>query len=69
MEAVLDTYDDYVPKAPQIPYTQPQAVQTVLQIISEERPEAKKARPEQFIDNSFLEELSKSGFVTKLYTQ
>ena len=69
MEAVLDTYDDYVPKAPQIPYTQPQAVQTVLQIISEERPEAKKARPEQFIDNSFLEELSKSGFVTKLYAQ
>jgi hypothetical protein len=30
-------------------------------------PRAKNAKPEQFIDASFLREIEKSGFVSKLY--
>jgi hypothetical protein len=30
-------------------------------------PAAKKAKPEQFIDNSFVAELEKSGFIKELY--
>jgi hypothetical protein len=30
-------------------------------------PAGKTAKPEQFIDNSFVAELDKSGFIEKLY--
>jgi hypothetical protein len=30
-------------------------------------PNAKTAKPEQFIDNSFVAELEKSGFIKELY--
>lgn len=69
MEALADAYDDYVRKAPRLPLTQPRAVETVLQIVGKERPEALKAKPEEFIDNSFVEKLRDSGFVDRLYGQ
>jgi hypothetical protein len=42
-------------------------VQSVLNFIPQAG--AKAAKPEQFIDNSLLTELEKSGFVTKLSGQ
>jgi hypothetical protein len=30
-------------------------------------PRAKEAKPEQFMDGTFLKEIEKSGFVAKLY--
>ena len=41
------------------------AVQTVLNFAK--HPAAKTAKAEQFIDNSILVELEKSGFVNQLY--
>ena len=35
--------------------------------MAERDPRAKNAKPEQFIDGSFLREIEKSGFVAKLY--
>jgi hypothetical protein len=40
-------------------------VKTLLEFANQ--PAAKTAKPEQFIDNTFLAELDKSGFIDKLY--
>jgi hypothetical protein len=40
-------------------------VQTLLNFAT--HPAAKTAKPEQFIDNSILAEIEKSGFIDKLY--
>ena len=43
------------------------AIQTQLTWMADRDPRAKNAKPEQFIDGSFLKEIEKSGFVAKLY--
>ena len=48
-----------------VPYVSPAAVQTLLDFAK--HPAAKTAKPEQFIDNSILAELERSGFVNQLY--
>ncbi len=67
MEALRDSYEEYVRQIGKLPYADPKAVQTVLQTIGESQPLALKARPEQFIDNSVLQKIERSGFVEKLY--
>jgi hypothetical protein len=49
----------------QAPYVSAAAMQTVLNFAV--NPSAKTAKPEQFIDNSFVAELEKSGFIKELY--
>src|SRR5262245_56236867 len=48
-----------------VPYVSTSGVQSVLNFTR--HPEAKSAKPEQFIDNSMLTELEKGGFVKQLY--
>ncbi len=67
MEALQDAYDEYIRQIGKLPYAEPKAVQTVLQTISESQPAALKARPEQFIEDSVLQKIERSGFVEKLY--
>ena len=67
MEALQDAYDEYIRQIPRVPYAEPRAIQTVLQIVGESQPAALKARPEQFLDDSFLQKLERSGFVGGLY--
>jgi hypothetical protein len=43
------------------------AVQTMLNFAN--HPPAKIAKPEQFVDNSLIAELEKSGFIDRLYNQ
>jgi hypothetical protein len=42
-----------------------EGLQAVLDLI--ENPRAREVRPEQFMDNSYLQELEASGFVRRLY--
>lgn len=43
------------------------AVQTMLDFAN--HPAGKSAKPEQFVDNSVIAELEKSGFIDRLYKQ
>ena len=64
-EALEETYQTFVRVWEKVPYTSSAAVQTILNFAK--HPAAKTAKPEQFIDNSILAELEKSGFVNQLY--
>ncbi|MGH7825107.1 MAG: ABC transporter substrate-binding protein [Candidatus Binatia bacterium] len=44
-----------------------EGLKTVLDEISERDPRAKTAKPQQFVDSSFIKELDQSGFIDGLY--
>ncbi len=60
-----ETYKTFVKVWERVPYVSTAAVQTLLNFAT--HPAAKTAKPEQFIDNSVLAELERSGFVNQLY--
>ena len=64
-EDLDETYNTYVKAWEPAPYLSVPAMQTVLNFAI--NPAAKTAKPEQFIDNSFVADLEKSGFIKELY--
>jgi len=64
-DALEETYNTYAKAWEPAPYVSVQAMQAVLNYAV--NPNAKTAKPEQFIDNSFVAELDKSGFIKGLY--
>jgi ABC-type nitrate/sulfonate/bicarbonate transport system substrate-binding protein len=52
-----------------IPNVDPELFKVVLEERVKTRPEAVKAKPEQFFDNSVVRELEKEGFFKKLYSR
>jgi len=50
-----------------IPFVKPQAFQVTLDQIARNNPKAKQAKPEQFFDNSLVQELVDEGFFAKLW--
>ncbi|MGZ8520689.1 MAG: ABC transporter substrate-binding protein [Candidatus Binatia bacterium] len=64
-EDLDETYNTYVKAWEAAPYLSVPAMQTVLNFAI--NPAAKTAKPEQFIDNSFVADLEKSGFIKELY--
>jgi len=60
-----ETYDTFVNVWETAPYVSSAAVKTLLEFAT--HPNAKTARPEQFIDNSLIAELDKTGFIKGLY--
>jgi ABC-type amino acid transport substrate-binding protein len=64
-EDLRETYETFVKVWERTPYVSTAAVQNVLKFAK--HPAAKTAKPEQFIDNSILAELERSGFVNQLY--
>jgi NitT/TauT family transport system substrate-binding protein len=48
-----------------VPYVSSAAIQNLLEFSP--HPAAKSAKPDQFIDNSFIAELERSGFIAQLY--
>jgi NitT/TauT family transport system substrate-binding protein len=50
-----------------VPLVKPQAFQVTLDQIARTNPKAKQAKPEQFYDNSLVQELLDEGFFTKLW--
>jgi NitT/TauT family transport system substrate-binding protein len=42
-------------------------LQMVLDLVSEDNPKAKSAKPEDFVDNRFIKELDDSGIIDNLY--
>jgi ABC-type nitrate/sulfonate/bicarbonate transport system substrate-binding protein len=64
-EDLDETYNTYVKFWEQAPYVSATGMQTLLNYSV--NPAGKTAKPEQFIDNSFVAELEKSGFIKELY--
>jgi ABC-type nitrate/sulfonate/bicarbonate transport system substrate-binding protein len=64
-EDLDETYNTYVKFWEQAPYVSAAGMQTLLNYSV--NPAGKTAKPEQFIDNSFVAELEKSGFIKELY--
>ena len=50
-----------------VPLVKPGAFQVTLDDIAKKNPKAKTAKPEQFYDNSLVQELIDEGFFTKLW--
>ena len=59
-----ETYNTFVKAWEPVPYVSTAGVQMLLNFAT--NPAAKTAKPEQFIDNSFVAELEKSGFIDKI---
>jgi len=64
-EDLDETYNTYAKVWEQVPYVSAAGMQTLLNFAV--NPAGKTAKPEQFIDNSFVADLEKSGFIEKLY--
>jgi len=52
---------------PEKPYPTMKGIQTILREMGIKDPNARSARPEQFVDLSFMKELDSSGFIDRLY--
>jgi NitT/TauT family transport system substrate-binding protein len=65
--AVLEeSYQGYVKMIPKKPYPTLKGIQFMLDMLAPQMPEAKTARPEQFVDLTFLQELEKEGFFNEM---
>lgn len=60
-------YHTYLDKTDKVPYIKPTAVKLAIDLLAEQDPKFRSARPEDFIDNSIVKEIEDSGFVNELY--
>src|SRR5690242_2055561 len=68
-ETLEKSYENVMTEAmyPKKQYPSLEGLKTVLDDIAERDPRAKTAKPEQFVDMSFIRELDQSGFIDALY--
>jgi ABC-type nitrate/sulfonate/bicarbonate transport system substrate-binding protein len=67
MEKIENGYDYNARVYLKKPYPAMGGIQLALEEIGEKNPAAKSAKPEQFIDISFVKELDESGYIDSLY--
>jgi NitT/TauT family transport system substrate-binding protein len=65
-DVLEDSYKGYVTSIPKKPYPTLKGIQFMLDMLAEKMPQAKNAKPEQFVDLTFLQELEKEGFFTDM---
>jgi ABC-type nitrate/sulfonate/bicarbonate transport system substrate-binding protein len=61
-----DSYQGYIRSIPKKPYPTLKGIQFLLDVLAPTIPQAKSARPEQFVDLSFLQELEKEDFFNEM---
>jgi len=66
-EDVDESYRAFEVAWERVPYMSPAAIQTLIDF--SQHPAAKSAKPAQFIDNSFIAELERTGFIDQVYGQ
>src|SRR5215475_12379289 len=67
-EALMETYEAIALNlVPERPYPTLRGIQIILQELAPKDPKAKAAKPEQFVDMSFVKELDGSGFIDRMY--
>jgi len=65
-EVLEYSYQNYVKTIPKKPYFTLKGIQFILDTLAPTMPQAKSAKPEQFVDPSFLQELEKEDFFTEM---
>ena len=65
-EVLEDSYNGYIKWIPKKPYPTLKGIQYMLDLVAPQLPQAKNAKPEQFVDLSFLQELEKEGFFNEM---
>jgi NitT/TauT family transport system substrate-binding protein len=65
-EVLEESYEGYVKMIPKKPYPTLKGIQYLLDVLAPQTPAAKTAKPEQFVDLSFLQELEKEGFFDEM---
>jgi ABC-type nitrate/sulfonate/bicarbonate transport system substrate-binding protein len=63
------SYEIYRPVYKKIPYGDQRAVRFAVDQMGKELPEGVKVNPDDFIDNSLLTEIEKSGFIDQIYNE
>jgi NitT/TauT family transport system substrate-binding protein len=67
-EALEEAYDSVLHALiPEKPYPTIKGIQIMLREMGIKEPAARSARPEQFVDLTFMKELDSSGFIDRLY--
>lgn len=67
-DALAETYENIgLALIPEKPYPTLRGIQTMLRELSGRIPQAQTARPEQFVNTTFLKEIDNSGFIDRLY--
>jgi NitT/TauT family transport system substrate-binding protein len=68
LEALKETYEGIgLTLVPEKPYPTLRGIQIILGELGAKDPKAQAAKPEQFVDLSFMKELDTSGFIDRLY--
>ena len=65
-EVLESSYQAYITTTPKKPYPTLKGLQFLLDRLVSQMPQAKTAKPEQFVDMSFLQELEKEGFFNEM---
>ena len=65
-EFLENAYQHYIKTIPKKPYPTLKGIQFLLDMLAPQMPQAKSAKPEQFVDLSFLQELEKEGFFSEM---
>jgi len=65
-EVLEDSYNGYIKSIPKKPYPTLKGIQFMLDMLAEKMPQAKNAKPDQFVDLTFLQELEKEGFFNEM---
>jgi ABC-type nitrate/sulfonate/bicarbonate transport system substrate-binding protein len=67
-DALQESYEGIgLALVPEKPYPTLRGIQIMLRELAEKNPKAQSARPEQFVNSTFLRELDSSGFIDRLY--
>ncbi len=66
IEDTIESYRNYFPKKP---YPSAQALQFVIDYLSEKQPAVRNFNPESLLEPRFVRELDESGFIDQLYRQ
>jgi hypothetical protein len=64
-EVLEYSYQHYLKRTPKKPYPTMMGIQFLLDMAAPQMPQAKTAKPQQFVDLSFLRELENDGFYPK----
>jgi NitT/TauT family transport system substrate-binding protein len=65
-DVLESSYQAYISTTPRKPYPTLKGLQFLLDRLAPSMPQAKTAKPEQFVDMSFLQELEKEGFFNEM---
>jgi NitT/TauT family transport system substrate-binding protein len=65
-EVLEYSYQHYLKRTPKKPYPTMKGIQNLIDMSAPQLPQAKSAKPEQFVDLSFLQELEKEGFYAEM---